>query len=116
MHWKREWESRRQFAAEADEACQQTLHHLRRCMDYIVIGAVNAGLVLLAHLLDSTLNITLTLSGLAMAFTILALRFSERSEEEKMVYIIDQIIHESMRKERGRAEDKDEAESTSRTQ
>lgn len=71
---------------------QHNLRGLRRFVDYTVVGVVAGGCVLVVHLLDATLDIALALSGIATAFVILALVFSEKNDEERMLLFIHELL------------------------
>ena len=88
--WKREWEVQRQYEVEEDS--MQNLRGLRRFVDYTVVGLIAGGCVLVVYLLDATLNIALAMSGIATAFVIMALVFSEKTEEERMLMFIHELL------------------------
>ena len=84
------WEVQRQY--DVGEDIMQNLRGLRRFVDYTVVGLIAGGCVLVVYLLDATLNIALAMSGIATAFVIMALVFSEKTEEERMLLFIHELL------------------------
>ena len=107
--WKREWEIQRQYDVEEDSMRQHNLRGLRRFVDYTVVGLIAGGCVLVVHLLDATLSMALTLSGIATAFVILALVFFEKTDEERMLLFIHELLEHGVTRGPDDGEEEEEA-------
>ena len=89
---------------------QHNLRGLRRFVDYTVVGVVAGGCVLVVHLLDATLDIALALSGITTAFVILSLVLSEKTDEERMLMFIDELLEQGVVSEKGETNEEEEVE------
>ena len=83
---------------------------LRRIIDYVVIGLVTGGVVFLAHLLETTTLTAVALAFCTTLFTVMALMFNERTEEEKMFFVIEQLLDHGIGAERIDEEEEDAEE------
>jgi len=102
----RYWEGERQMK----KTKRQNTHGLRRFVDHTVVGIITGGCVLMVHLLDATLGIALALSGITTAFVILSRVLSEKTDEERMLMFIDELLEQGVVSEKGETNEEEEVE------
>ena len=71
---------------------------LHRILDYTAIGGTTGALVIVGHLLQTTLLEALLLACITFVITVSGLIFCEKTEEERMLFVINYITKQEGRK------------------
>ena len=90
--WKREWETRQQYKHEMEHEVM-----FKRMIDYTVIGSSTGAMVMVTHLADITFLAAIALAIITFIFTVVALVFCEKSDEERMEFVIQELTKEGIK-------------------
>lgn len=91
--WKREWETKKQYKHEMEHEVM-----FKRMIDYTVIGSSTGAMVMVTHLADITFLSAIILAIVTFFFTVLALVFCEKSDEERMEFVIQELTKGGMKR------------------